>query len=471
MEDESESEEEITFFPPPSRSGGKAAGKKKQGKKKRKRSKSPPSSEDEEPKQVLADSLHYNKQGQRVDNHPTMAKPAGSKRGASTSQSTPSVRSRLTGDEGLGNTQKLIDDTKKENEMLKMQLLRMEKKLKLDRTGAANSSIQIGTQSAMQREVKKCTKTTLWKICKFLKNHTKLDKATKFVMESLNLTEMEHLQDADLVEAQEVWKAKYSQDVRIALNKQRNYVQQELRELMMSNFKMNKEKEFPNSEQMLDLILRKNLDSETKREERLLYQKLFDNYWNVLMPKVAGHARWGPAKRHYELLSFSKEDPNNEKATTLISASDKAFLAVMWLNCYEKWWKQEEKRRTNGAKDVAEEEDEDDEEEIDDADREGKKKKKSLTPYTNAKSGQKKFGGWNAAGINKYHDLLDAIEKNRKEQSDYIKAVENLALERIRKEEKVDEKDAGRKSKKRMKTTSKCEFADEVDDENDYSKW
>jgi hypothetical protein len=66
---------------------------------------------------------------------------------------------------------------------------------------------------------------------------------------------------------------------------------------------------------------------------------------------------------------------------------------------------------------------------------------------------------------------LEAIEKNRKEQSDYIKAVENLALERIRKEEKVDEKDAGRKSKKRMKTTSKCEFADEVDDENDYSKW
>jgi hypothetical protein len=165
---------------------------------------------------------------------------------------------------------KIDSSNKKENEMLKMKLLRLQKKLKLDRTGAARNSASSGTQTAMVREVSKCTKSKLWKVCKFIKNHAKLDKATKFVMETLDLTEMEGLKGKELVEAQEVWKAKYSGVVRQALNKQRNYVQQEIRHVLLQNFKQNKEKEFPNIDQMLELIMRNKLDEDTEEAERHL---------------------------------------------------------------------------------------------------------------------------------------------------------------------------------------------------------
>jgi hypothetical protein len=396
----------------------------------------------------------------------------GSMRAAPATRGSPRIGKQRRCDSDVEDDQedctKIDSSNKKENEMLKMKLLRLQKKLKLDRTGAARNSASSGTQTAMVREVSKCTKSKLWKVCKFIKNHAKLDKATKFVMETLDLTEMEGLKGKELVEAQEVWKAKYSGVVRQALNKQRNYVQQEIRHVLLQNFKQNKEKEFPNIDQMLELIMRNKLDEDTEEAERHLYEKIFDNYWNVLMPKVAGHARWGPTKRHYELLSTGKEDLSDKNAPTYVSASDEAFLAVLWMNCYNKWWSQEQKRRKDGADSVPDDEEENDE---DDDDADPTKEQDYTTPYTNCKAGQKKFGGWNKAGIEKYHKLLDKIEKNRKEQAKYILAVEKEALERIRKVAKVDEKDAGRKSKKRATKPNTSEFDEETDDENDYTVW
>ena len=73
-----------------------------------------------------------------------------------------------------------------ENEELKVELARAHKKLKLV-TSATKSASKPGNQSAMQREVSKAAKTVLWKVCKFLKNEAKLDKAAAFLMTKLEL--------------------------------------------------------------------------------------------------------------------------------------------------------------------------------------------------------------------------------------------------------------------------------------------
>lgn len=225
---------------------------------------------------------------------------------------------------------------------------------------------------------------------------------------------------------------------------------QELREYMENEvFDKKLEAEFPNVEQMMNLVLRNKLDDATPDDERKLYEKLFDNYWNILLPKCAGHSSWGPNKRHYCLISTGELDDSDEDAVGLVSASDEAFMAVLWENCYKKWWYKEQCKRNK--------QDPNEEHEA------------MQTPFTDAKGGQKKFGGWTAAGIERYDALIELIEKNRKDQFDYIKAVEEVALERIQKAEEVDQND--QKKKKKSSAKSAIIDEDETDDENDYSVW
>ena len=46
-------------------------------------------------------------------------------------------------------------------------------------------------------------------------------------------------------------------------------------------FEKKKEGEFPNVEQMFNLVMRDKLEEDTPEEELLMYQKLFDKYWNI----------------------------------------------------------------------------------------------------------------------------------------------------------------------------------------------
>ena len=83
-------------------------------------------------------------------------------------------------------------------------------------------------------------------------------------------------------------------------------------------FAKKKEAEFPNVEQMKNLVMRNKLDDKTPEAERKLYEKLFDNYWNLLLPKSAGHYSWGPTKRHYCLPSFDTLDDSDPEGSALI---------------------------------------------------------------------------------------------------------------------------------------------------------
>ena len=221
---------------------------------------------------------------------------------------------------------------------------------------------------------------------------------------------------------------------------------------MEENFKDGKEADFPNVEQIYDLAMRNKLDDATPEAERLLHEKLFDKYWNVLLPKVAGHSAWGPTKRHYCLLSSGKVDDEDPESELLVTPSDEAFLCVIWENCYSKWWYREQCNRKTPKVEPDE------------------KHKDMKTPFTDAKGGQKKYGGWNAEGINRYDQVCAQITKNRIDQKEYIEAVEQNALDRIQAACEVTDKEANKKKKKK-KGKSAGLFLDKSDDENDYSAW
>ena len=440
-----EDEEEKSFLPKESSSSKSKSSKSSSKKKKKRRSKTGGHTEDsdsETGRRALAESVHHNRKVQRLDKHPIMAKgltracAKGSKGGQSARK-------------GNETTEEDTNQTQKENAELKLKLASLQKQMKLQRTGD-NGGGRTTNQAAMSKEVVRVTKKSLWKVCKFIKSEKKLRKATRFVMKQLELAELEGLEGEELMQAEEEWIFSYQDDVRRALNKQRNYVQQELRDLMEEVFRKGEEAAYPNVKEMEALVLRDKMDDKTDKEERQEYQDYLIKYWNELMPKVAGHHAWGPGKRHHDLLSYATFESDQNEKELLVTPSDEAFLVTIWMNCYPKWlYKTVCKRGKKEPNESAPE---------------------MITPFTNAKSGQKKFGGWLPEGWDYYEKQLESIKENRENQKDYVKAVEEQALEKIRILENVVDKD-GKVQKKPSGKRKAHEMDDDDEDEDDFEKW
>ncbi len=71
-----------------------------------------------------------------------------------------------------------------------------------------------------------------------------------------------------------------------------------------------------------------------------------------------------------------------------------------------------------------------------------------ICPYSKPTGGAQRFGGWNMKGRKRFSDLVDKIDKNRKDQKKYLTQVETEALKRIRAHHNCDEREAKRKKKK-----------------------
>ena len=150
-------------------------------------------------------------------------------------------------------------------------------------------------------------------------------------------------------------------------------------------------------------------------------------------------------------MSTSKVDPTDSESIACVSAEDEAFMCTLWQNCYAKWIYQDVQCRAGKPVDPDEED--------------------SLAAFTDAKGGQKKYGGWKPEAIRYYEAKLKLIKKNREDQKEYITQVETEALMRIRTKHDCDVNEAKRKTRKR-KASSLSEFDDvESEDEFDYTKW
>jgi hypothetical protein len=123
--------------------------------------------------------------------------------------------------------------------------------------------------------------------------------------------------------------------------------------------------------------------------------------------------------------------------------TNEASLLWIWENCYNKWWyvlskgiqseKPEFKRKVKAIKAKEESTRTDEEKELLAA---------IFTPYTNAASGQKKFGGWREEGWTAYKKHKKMLKKNREEHADVLKEVEDRVFTMVRKKNKRDELDA-----------------------------
>ena len=150
-EDDSEDTEPQSFIDTSSSSRSRASGShRKYSKKKKRRSKSSRNQEDSDSDAPLplADSIHHKRQANRLEQHPIMSGKGGNK------ASRASARAKKKQEQ----QQQQQENVQKENQQLKLELRRIQKKLKLDRTGGSGRPIVAGTNRAMQREVHKCTK-------------------------------------------------------------------------------------------------------------------------------------------------------------------------------------------------------------------------------------------------------------------------------------------------------------------------
>lgn len=367
--------------------------------KKKRRNVSASSDDDTAPKRKpLSQAFHHNRKKQRLQNHP-MAPTTRTKR--------TNPESEDDDDETVSARQQLEDQV----EELREEAKRLKKRAKLAAT-VGSKKVGNGKQmSAMSREVCKKTKTDLWPVKKFIYNDEKLIAATKFVLKRLgDLVEFDGMRGDSKMEAEETWLAMHKEDVRTSLNNVRNFVQQELRKLVIHHYDTEQEDLLPTVPEILKLLERKGLAS---GNNKVRMEAVFDFYWDKLLPKVAGHVNWCPTKRHYSLLSTATTPSpiEGEADIPCVHHTSEGILVALWEHCFPRWSYECIQKRTK--KDVDPKH----------ADMQGK-------DYISAIAGRNKYGGWTKIGRERVKALSAMCKAARKKPS--LEAIERDALQRLR---------------------------------------
>jgi hypothetical protein len=175
--------------------------------------------------------------------------------------------------------------------------------------------------------------------------------------------------------------------------------------------------------EMLKKCIARTIDPENEAE-----MKIFEWYWEVLLPKMIGAAEWGPTVRYYNTICAAKLPPNKDGKPSkkfLITPSHEGMILAIWDNNYENWQKLWEWSQKPENKD--------------------KTQRNKGGKYTSTDKGQREFGGWEAAGIEAYNSYVDQAIAVRKSRSG--KLLESLTLQRLRKSNNIDQADAQAQSK------------------------
>lgn len=212
------------------------------------------------------------------------------------------------------------------------------------------------------------------------------------------------------MDAEETWLATHKEDVRTSLNNVRNFVQQELRKLVLHHYETETEDLLPTVAEILKLMERKGLASGNNKGRM---EEVFDFYWDKLLPKVAGHVNWCPTKRHYSLLSAATTPSpiEGEADIPCVHHTSEGILVALWEHCFPRWRYECIQKRTNKAVDPEHE------------DMKGK-------DYITAIAGRNKYGGWTNTGRDRVKVLSALCKAARKKPS--VEAIERDALQRIR---------------------------------------
>ena len=417
-------------------------------------SESPSSDHEDQPtRSVLGESFLQNKHQQRLNNHPgIMGKTT---RSSAAGKRKAEVAKLHENDDDSDATVSGEDITKQKLEEAKMELVRLKKRQEMAESAKKGRKTKgNSTSSATMGLVWDTTKEQFFPIGKFLANEQQLLSATEWVLNRVTIEPIEGLKGAKLVEAKEEWIQLSKEKVLEAVNSNRNYIGNQMKNKFKAFVKEHGIDQVPTKEEILNAALRLNLLDKHPNLERS--QFVFDFYWGVLVPIVSSHKRWGPGKRYHCLMSTGR--PYGDATQQLfVTPSDEAFTVLAWENYVDWWtWKLEmeakdsdgkaSKSKKAGAKKNGkdtESDDDDDDEAPEDPNEE--RDPRSVTPYTTPNGGVQRFGCWNKAGRKRYRKLKDMIVKSKgiaNPTYDYkgnkslfkkVEGIELLALQRLRK--------------------------------------
>jgi hypothetical protein len=200
------------------------------------------------------------------------------------------------------------------------------------------------------------------------------------------------------------------------------------------------------AEQLLHIVQRKGLEVDPKDPlVNAQNRAWFCLYADKFLQKAAGTNRWSGSIRHYQTISGAQLPPSCE-----------AFVILCMENDCHKWKMQED--ILAGTVQTVEF---DPEKEEKDQTKEWKAQDKALqSKYSDAKSGQNKFGGWREEGRTRFNVLVKKITAAR--QKDHNEEVETQCLADLQVQYKIQEMLAKRKGKKRKAKNQPAEIV-EVD--------
>lgn len=303
--------------------------------------------------------------------------------------------------------------------------------------------------------VVKKTKRELWRTVKFLSNEKTELAATERCLDLLKIKEFMLTNDKA---KDKVIKAKradfvgtYNSDCREGINEQRSYVQSQMKKVF--NKAMSNEVVPPSVEDLYKVVTRDiPLPSDTdeaQQEEHERLMAVFLWYWDDLLPKCAGNIYWRDSIRRHQCISIA-----NHEGKQCITSSTEAMCALMYDNCREKWEKMYARKKEDPTAKMPKKKDDP---ETDDF----------AGKYSDAQSGQSKYGGWNPEGLEKFRQVVGQVKAAR--QTEKSAQLERFCLDMVRHRYKIKPEDpvvtGGKRGKKRKKAPVAAAPVIEFDEE------
>ena len=262
----------------------------------------------------------------------------------------------------------------------------------------------------------KAVKEYGWNISKFINNDSKLDDATKIIMQGMGYEELfPDLKGDKLKKQKKYWVAMNRDLVRTGFNEARNAAMSNLRNEYVK--RMEDGLKVPTPDQLLDCATREPTLMDT--EEGCA---LFDEYVDVWLAKAGLLEHWDKQWRHHLTISEAthEEDRKGECGDKhpCITAGTEAFLVVAIENGVSSRFAYIVK--VHKSKDMTYD----------------SKHPEASCPFVNSKGGVLKWGGWNDLGQERFKEIRQKVKDGR--ARDHVAKMEADSLKRIRIKHGID---------------------------------
>ena len=379
----------------------------------------------------LPESFHRGKENQRINsNSGIMVQTRGNSGSDGKGHSGDKEKKGLNSKK----LQKKLQDQEAENERLRNQLLVAQAQNSQPIRASRGVHKLTAEEKKWKSDVAQATKRFVWGSVKFVKDDANLLRATSHIFDQWKLKEYQGLEGKEFVEAKKNWLLQNKELVRTAMNDQRNYAQSQLRTFITA--RMMFDQRVPTPQQVLDCATREPYLHEEEDKHWIM-----EMYHDDLLFKVVGKEHWDSWVRHYACISTAK--PTDPEGKLFIQVTTEAFLVACYQNCYDKWLYIVEEKKQNREAD--------------------RKDPRFNTPFIDSDAGQAKYGGWNQAGKSYFKELCKKIKEAR--ERDHVQEMEKACLQRVRINNKIEERDQKRAA--RSKRKRRVEVEEESEDEFD----